>query len=158
MVLTRGGTGDCTCSTTSSSSGPARRSWVARKARAFFVYLLPSAANNIFIASFDGMVNARPAPGTLLWVSTCCVSLPSRMRLRPRRPCEAITTRSHLFFFTLARIDSAIRSDLVTIALALTPSAIAASRTASTTAWPRSAHCFSVRAMSAVDTVTPPSK
>src|SRR6185369_2893363 len=51
MDLTRGGTAGCTCSTTSSSSGPTRPSCVTRNAAAFLVYLLPSAANNIFIVS-----------------------------------------------------------------------------------------------------------
>src|SRR6185369_8302494 len=96
--------------------------------------------------------------GMLLWVRTCCVSLPSRMRLKPLRPCEAITIRSHLLFFAVDMIASATRSDLETTALALTLFASAACCTASTTAWPWSAHCFSVRAMSCVDTVIPPSK
>src|SRR5665811_918436 len=37
MVLTRGGTGGCTCSTTSSPLGPVRFSWVTKKALAFLV-------------------------------------------------------------------------------------------------------------------------
>src|SRR6185369_14916135 len=51
MVLTRGGTAGCTCSTTSSSSGPTMPSWVTRNAAAFLVCLLSSAANNIFIVA-----------------------------------------------------------------------------------------------------------
>ena len=44
--------------------------------------------------------------GSLLCVSTFCVSLPSSTAEMPRRPCEAITIASHLCFFAAARIAS----------------------------------------------------
>src|SRR5258706_11245447 len=44
--------------------------------------------------------------GSLVCVSTFCVSLPSSTAVIPRRPCEAITIASHLFLFAAAMIAS----------------------------------------------------
>lgn len=44
--------------------------------------------------------------GTLLCVSTFCVSLPSSNADTPRRPCEAITIASTFAFLAAARIAS----------------------------------------------------
>ena len=44
--------------------------------------------------------------GTLEWVSTFWVSLPSRKPDRPRRPCDDITIRSHLSFAAVLTMAS----------------------------------------------------
>src|SRR5262249_34558115 len=45
--------------------------------------------------------------GTLQWVSTSYAWLPSNSRETPRRPCEAMTIKSHPFSLAVATIPSA---------------------------------------------------
>ena len=42
--------------------------------------------------------------GTVEWVNTFCVSLPSTKPDTPRRPCEAITIKSHCLSFAASTI------------------------------------------------------
>src|SRR5512137_279891 len=44
--------------------------------------------------------------GSLLWVNTFCVSLPSSSADTPRRPCDAMTIASHFCFLAALRIAS----------------------------------------------------
>src|SRR6218665_2077636 len=91
-------------------------------------------------------------------VSTCWVSLPSSRRLRPLRPCDAITIRSHLCFLAAAITASATRSDLAMTALTVTPWASPRAFTPSSMAWAALPHWASMCLAALVSAGTPPSK
>ena len=76
----------------------------------------------------------------------------------PRRPCEAITIRSHFCFLAVAMMASAIRSPLAVTGLTFTSISCPAALTAFTASMASVCHCFSMRATSEAARVTPPSK
>src|SRR6516225_4146899 len=76
---------------------------------------------------FDAFWPRTTITGTVLWVSTFTVSLPSTIAETPRRPCEAITIASHPLALAVSMIATYGCSCSTCTTLQGTPAFVAAS-------------------------------